>query len=364
MRVLRSQAGQSQPGYGSVPLLNARPAQAVRRGSALALSAAVWLAIPVAARAQAKAEEKPATQASSLLEIGIAAALDRARSAYQNGRYDLCISSYGELFEQATQLQQELAVDAIEQARTYYAACQLALGNEEAADRQFRSALERNPLMAAPDPVLFPGQVRDLFFKVKADFLEDIRRVQDEKLEQARRESEARAMRARLERDRVRQLEAIAATERVVSQNRRWVAALPFGVGQFQNDDDVLGTVFLTSELLLLGSCVAAVAVELNTHFQAEGGRAVYPSAEPFNERLKTAHTVQIATGAGFLVTAIIGIVQAQVAFVPEVAIGSRTRQLPGELQRAPAARAHESTPQVQARIDRDQAWVGIGGQF
>jgi tetratricopeptide (TPR) repeat protein len=305
---------------------------------------------------------KPAAGAHSspLLDIGLAAALERARSFYQNGRYDSCVVSYGELFDQADELSAEVTVDVLEQARVHYAACLLADGNSERADEQFRAALEANPLMAAPDPVLFPGQVRDLFFKVKADFLEAIRRVQDEKLERARLESVERARRAQQERERVRRLEAIAATEGVVSLNRRWVSALPFGVGQFQNGDDVLGTFFLATEVLLAAGCISATAVELNTHHQAEGGRAVYPSAAPFNERLQLAHRIELGSGIGLIAMALIGIVQAQVAFVPEVVVGTRARQLPGQLLRSPASKA----PRVNANIGTDSAWLGVRGSF
>jgi len=207
---------------------------------------------------------------------------------------------------------------------------------------------------------LFPGQVRDLLFKVKADFLEAIRRVQDEKLERARLESEERARRAQEERERVQRLEALAATEGVVSLNRRWVSALPFGIGQFQNGDDVLGTFFLTTEVMLAAVCISAVAVELNTHHQAEGGRAVYPSATPFNDRLKLAHKLEVGSGIGLIAMALIGIVQAQVAFVPEVAAGTRPRQLPGQLLRPSASQA----PRVSADFGNDSAWLGVAGSF
>jgi hypothetical protein len=318
------------------------------------------------AEPEATAGARPATtsRSSALLEIGLMAALDRARSFYQNGRYDSCVSSYGELFDQGDELSAQVTADVLEQARVHYAACLLAVGNSERADEQFRDALVANPLMAAPDPVLFPGKVRDLFFKVKADFLEEIRRVQDERLEQARLESLARARRAQEERERIQQLEEFAATERVVSVNRRWVSAIPFGVGQFQNNDPVLGTIFLTTELLLAAACLTAVAVELNTHAQADGGRAIYQTAKPYNDRLEIAHTVEIGAGAGLIVTALVGILQAQAAFVPEVPVGTRRRAVPEELVKGRSKTNTTPAPKVQAALDRDRAWLGISGRF
>jgi hypothetical protein len=118
--------------------------------------------------------------------LGVSAALERARSHYQSGSYDACVESYDELFGQLDNPVEQVPPKALEQARVHFAACLLAQGREPDADRQLRIAMQENPLMASPDPVVFPAQVRDLFFKVKADFLELIRRTQAEQLRAAR----------------------------------------------------------------------------------------------------------------------------------------------------------------------------------
>jgi hypothetical protein len=186
--------------------------------------------------------------------------------------------------------------------------------------------MKQNPLMASPDPVLFPAQVRDLFFQVKSDFLEEVRRAQDEQLKQAQRLEAEKAERARRERLRVQRLERLAAQEVVVHQNQRWVAALPFGIGQFQNGDRVLGALFLTTEAALLAATIAAVSRQLGIHSTADGGQNVRV-ADLFNEPLQVAHRVELLAGAGFIVLAGLGVLEAQLNFVPEVYVGTRPRR-------------------------------------
>ncbi len=219
------------------------------------------------------AEKRP----SKLVEIGLEAALERSRSAYQAGRYDACAKGYGEILAHLDELRAEVAPPTLEQARVYHAACLLAIGDMAAADEQLRSALGDNPLMASPDPVVFPDQVRDLFFKVKADFLDEIQRAQDANLELARQEANKRLEEIRQERLRVERLETAARTETLVHQNYRWIAFVPFGVGQFQNGDDLWGGLLLSSQVLALGAAVAGVSLELAAHTRLPVGRKWRP---------------------------------------------------------------------------------------
>lgn len=271
-------------------------------------------------------------KSSKLLEIGVEAALERARSSYQDGRYDDCVKEYSELLEHQDELS-EIPAASIEAARTYFAACLLANGSLNEADEQLRNALTTNPLMASPDPVVFPDQVRDLFFKVKADFLDEIQRVQDEKMEAARLEAEKRAELVRQEQLRVARLESLVASETLVHQNYRWVASVPFGVGQFQNGDDVWGALFLGSELLALGTAVFSVSSELGIHSLAKGGANVR-DADSYNEPLRQLRTAGVLGSAAFVFLATVGILEAHINFVPEREVGRRPRPLAPELRR------------------------------
>lgn len=334
------------------------------RGWALACVLAGCLACPTQALAQSGADvagepsgigtEKKGTK---LLEIGVDAALERARSSYQAGRYDDCVKEYSELLEHQDELA-EMPAASIQQARTYFAACLLASGSSAQADQQLRAALSANPLMESPDPVVFPDQVRDLFFRVKADFLDEIQRVQDEKMAAARLEAEKRAELVRQEQLRVARLETLVATETLVHQNYRWVASVPFGVGQFQNGDDVWGALFLGSEVLALGTAVFAVSSELGIHSLANGGRNV-GSADSYNQPLYQLRTAGVLGTAAFVFLATLGILEAHINFVPERPAGRRARPLPPELRRKEPV-----TVAPTITTGDNSLHVGVAGRF
>jgi hypothetical protein len=313
------------------------------------------------AAAQTQAARGPAV-GEARAGLGVSAALERAQSFYRAGRYDSCVSAFEEFLKGSeADSEAELTPGLQEQARVYFGACLLANGEESKAERQFRTALEGNPLMPAPDPVLFPSQVRDLFFQVKADFLEAIRKAQEEQLEKARLVAEARARRAQQERERVRQLEVAAATETLISQNRRWVASIPFGVGQFQNGDTLLGGVFLVGEALLFITTVAAVSFELGIHHEAKGGSAVTSENQTdVKNSLQLAHGIELGAGAGFIALAIAGITQAHLAYVPEISVGKRNRPLSESLRQSPADKDTRSNFQAPDQA----AWLTWSGRF
>lgn len=299
------------------------------------LGAAQWglvvLLLAALADAEAKKPERKASSpvpAAPEVQMVPSAAFDRARSYYRAGLFDECVERYQELFQQGEDSLEEVPVETVEQGRLYYSSCLSALGRDEEAEEQMRKAMHENPLMEAPDPIVFPRQVQDLFFKVKADFLDAVVKAQEAERLKAEAIAQARAARQRREQERVKRLEELAAQETLVARNERWIAAIPFGVGQFQNGDNTLGAVFLASETLLLAATISAVAIQLDTHSQADGGNDL-TDATPFNTQGRLAHTVELASGASFLLLAGVGILEAQVNFVPEKRLGTRRRPIP-----------------------------------
>lgn len=263
--------------------------------------------------------------------------LERARSLYQAGSYKRCRETYSRVFGSG-QLPGNARPETIEQGRLYYASCLLAQGQADEADTQLRAALAANPLMASPDPVLFPTKVRELFFQVKGNFLEEIRVAQEKKLQQARMLAEEKERQARAEQARVANLERLATQETVVHQNRRWIAAIPFGVGQFQNGDDALGTLLLGTEMILLGTTIIAVSRELSLHSQADGGSNVEGVADEFTSAIRLARNVGNIASASFLLVAVVGVAEAQINFVPEQRLGNRPRNAGPGMPSEPAA--------------------------
>ncbi len=290
--------------------------------------------------------------------IGLSAEVDRARAYYQSGDYDSCKTAYRGLFERMPKKPAGITAEEIEEARIHYAACLFALGDKEGADKQLRLAIEDNPLMAPPDQVVFPQPFRDLFFKAKADFQDEAERQLKQQLEAARAAEQRRERQALEEQRRVNRLEQLAAKETVVHRNRRWVAALPFGVGQFQNGEETLGAIFLTTELALLTATVVAVSRQLSLHSQAGGGTNV-DDPDAFNDPIRLAHAVELSAGAGFLALSVIGIIEAQVSFVEEVDLGSRQRVRP-----PPNRDRRRAAIQPTVGAVPGGATLGFGGAF
>lgn len=283
--------------------------------------------------------------------------MDRARSYYQSGDYDSCVQAYLPLVKKLDEPPEELPAATAEEARVHYAACLFALGDKEAAGHQLRRAIKANPQMGSPDQVVFPEPYRDFFFKVRAEKLDEIERDMREGLERARRQEEERRRQEAAERARVAELERLAGMETTVHRNQRWIAALPFGVGQFQNGDNTLGTIFAVTELGLLTATVVAVSRQLYIHSRAGGGGNVY-DPPVFNDALDTAHQVELYAGGLFLLVMTAGIIEAQVSFVDEIPAGTRPRR--------EAPKPVERSLRVQPGIGftGNGASLGVTGQF
>lgn len=273
--------------------------------------------------------EAPATRLPSEAEF------QRAVSFYDAGRYADCATTLLRLLD-PVEGGPSLAEGPLgERARVYAAACLIAEGRLEEADDQFRLAIRANPQMGVPSAVDFPQPVVDRFILVRSQMLHEIRRAQEERARKARQEAEAARRAALREQQRVERLEELAQQETIVVQNRRWVASVPFGVGQFQNRKYGLGAFFLASEVLLAGTAITAVAVELRLTSQASAGPIVSAQqAAEINSNIATARVVSLVSVGGLLATAIAGVTEAHLSFVPEFRDGVRKRRAPPEAKR------------------------------
>lgn len=295
-----------------------------------------------------------APASTDVVELDEAAAFARARAHYEASNYKSCEQSFSDLLSPGAPNRLR-SRELIEQARIYKAACLMGLGRPRDAEEQLKVVIRDNPLIAAPDPVVFPALFVDRFFAVRSQMLEEVRVAEERRVERLRREAEAvkqqdAAMMARLQ-----QLERLAERETVVQKNSRWIAAVPFGVGQFQNRDPGWGWFFLTSEVLLAGAATAAVSVQLSLHAQANGGNTT-KDTEVISDRLQLAHKIEVASLAGLVGLATLGIVQAQLAFVPEFRLAERAR----------ANRRGSSKPTVvpTAAPTSGGAILGLSGRF
>jgi tetratricopeptide (TPR) repeat protein len=294
------------------------------------------------------------TPASNAGELDASAALERARIYYESGRYVPCVDAFTRLLERATRLPlKERGV-----ARVYLAACLIASGRTEEARLQFRQAILEDRQLEAPDPVVFPPTVVDVFVQVRSSLMEALQRQQEEELQRGRQEAEARLKAEQRERWRVAELERLAALETVVRRNDRWMAWLPFGLGQFQNEDNTLGWIFLTAEGALAITALTATSIELGLHSQADGGRAPLDSTDLTN-KVRSARRVGTVAWVTLVGVAAAGILEANLSFREEIEVGQRRRVLPDAL------RARERVkPQSSLRPDIGLGWFGLSGDF
>jgi hypothetical protein len=218
------------------------------------------------------------------------------------------------------------------QARMYWGATMLALKRREEASAIFEKLLLDDPSYE-PDPLSFPSEVIDAFIDTRKRIIDKINAA---KAEQARLAAERRAREEEEKRraaERLKLLEKLATEEKITERHSRWVALIPFGVGQFQNGQKLLGWMFLGAEAAMLGVGTAAIPFYVYNRGQAYDlwtqGRD--PSIDPvrtYLDRANAAKFVSAGFDVAFLVTAAIGVVHAQLTFVPE-AVEVKKRPLP-----------------------------------
>lgn len=252
--------------------------------------------------------------------------VEKARAAYLARNYAEAEERLRPLVDPKTGLK-ELAL--LSQARMVLGAVLLAQGKREPAIEVFENMILEDPAFE-PDPLSFSGDVINTFFDVRAQLQEKIRQKAQNS---ARLEAERRA---RAEEDRRKQedwlatVKQMAQEEKITVRNSRLVAFLPFGVGQFQNRDAVLGWTFLVSEAaLVVGTGITTPMYAYHRGRAEEVARANdFRTAQLYQDRADNIRTVNLSFVGAFAAIAITGIVQANLAYVPET-VETKKRELP-----------------------------------
>jgi hypothetical protein len=292
----------------------------------------VLFASPLWAQAAA-----PGVAAATPPQLNDSAELARVVSLYEAGKYGECADAlHGLLSEDGPRPLRDR--DVIESARIYHAACLIGGGQPLLADEPLRAAIRQNPQMKPPDSLVFPPQVIDRFLRVRETMFDVIKKAEDERVRRAQELAKQQEERARRERARVAGLERLGQEEAVITPKTRFLALVPFGAGQFQNGKDTLGYVFLTSEVLLAASTLTTLGVE--THLVLDANRLETEGKKPgpsTNDTLRNWKTALWVSSYSWLGVSVIGIVEAQLSFVPEQRRVQK-RSLPAELR--PSAEA------------------------
>ena len=207
------------------------------------------------------------------LRIAVAAAalvLGAARSARADGAADLEKAHNAYVAHQFPEAEARLRAlldpasgslvnaDDVADARMYLGATLVSERRPEEAQATFTQLLTDKPDYQ-PDALRVSLDAIDAFTDARTRARDKLATLQADRVRKAQEE------RARAEAERQRQarrlamLEQLASTERVTERGSRWVALVPFGVGQFQNNQRGLGWTLLVSEgLLAAGSGVGA----------------------------------------------------------------------------------------------------------
>lgn len=213
------------------------------------------------------------------------------------------------------------------ESRKYLGASYLFLGKKTEARAQFRALLEEDENYVL-DPVSFPKAVNDVFADVKTDFAAELerKRAAQAERERAAREQEMAGLIAQQER--IRRLEELAMTETVEERNSRWIAALPFGVGQFRNGHKRGGIWFATLQSAFL---VASVGTFLGHN--SLRGATVAPDRIADARKAEKILRISNWVSVGALVGTYLGsVIDAELRFKPTIE-KTRKRELPPDLR-------------------------------
>lgn len=247
-----------------------------------------------------------------------------ARVAYESANYALAADLFQGLLA-TMQLGDRRPV--VIESRKYLAAAYLFLGRKADAEAQFSVLLRAAPDYVL-DPLAFPEEVGKTFAGVKQRLEQEQKSAEQARERAAATEQGQAELAARREHDRLARLLELASTQRVEEVRSRWVAAVPFGVGQFQNGHDGLGLLLAVGEGTLLATSIV-------TFFLHESLRDLQPTpSSRDNAKLAEAafrYTNQISFGL-FAAIAITGVVDAEVRFRPTRSY-DRPRPLPDDVK-------------------------------
>jgi tetratricopeptide (TPR) repeat protein len=256
-----------------------------------------------------------------LLSAGVASAnptgeLQKAHSAYVAQRYDEAEARLRALLDPATGALKDPG--NIADARMYLGAVLVAEGRREEAEKVFEQLLREQPEYSE-DPLLVKQDAIDAFIDVRGRLRELLAQHIQENVNQANMEKAKQAAEQQRAALRVAMLEQLASEQIVIERHSRWIALVPFGVGQFQNGQTTLGATFLTGEALLGAGSAVATFIALYNENQAtayHGPDNTLPGK--FQGFAQQAAIVGDVLGGGFLFAAVVGVVHAQLTFVPQ----------------------------------------------
>lgn len=311
-----------------------------------------------------------AVVAALLLVSGLAHAdprtdFDKARAAFLARNFTDAEEKFRNLLDPKSGLKERLLIS---QSRMYLGASLLQQGKKDEAKETFEKLAVDDPNFE-PDPLGFPGPAIDMFIDVRSSLLEQIKESQKNAARlAAEKKAQQDAERGAQERW-LAQVKAQASEAQITVRHSRLVASMPFGIGQFQNDQPVLGWLFLGTEV----AAIAGTAITFGMYNYARGRAedTKNDTSQRYTQYLQHANDIRIVNlsfTAGLVGIAAIGIAQAHIAFVPESA-ETKARPLP-PLETPPPQRSSSLLPRlssivpVVSPVAEGGAFVGAVGTF
>jgi hypothetical protein len=268
--------------------------------------------------------------------------------SYERGKFEECVERFRLMLTPGSPkaLQDQVLKS---RGRMYFGACLIGLEKPEEAKKQFKILTLDDPEYI-PDVSTFPGKVLEVYNNVRESLKEELERLAKEKLAAEQREKRKMEARLKLQQQRKALLLKMAGEETLLHKNSRWIATLPFGIGQFQNNQKVMGWLFLSSETLLGGASIVSALIESSIRSNFRQGQDDRDDAQ---KNIDLATTVNRVTFGSFVGVALLGIVHAHWTYVPEFK-SVQKRELPKELEVIP----HVSVLPGQG------GFVGLRGSF
>ncbi len=311
----------------------------MRTRSVLALRLVLIASAAVATSRASVCLAGPTPAAVAPNPTGEQAEFDKARNAYKAKEYEEADSRFFSMLDPKTGILRDPGL--IKEARMYWAATLIAEQRESDAEEQFRIILREEPNYE-PDPIAFPLSVVNAFIDARAKYHEELDKAKQEeyrRLKENRAKTEAARQR---EAERIKTLERLSREVEVTEKHSRWIALLPFGIGQFQNGQRKAGWFFLVSESLFAATGIATIPLyvtDLADAHDASSSFSTYDEASAYTDRANAVRYVNLSAYGALAVTAIIGAIQAEVAYVPDL-VTTKPRAIPAVVTPPPAAPA------------------------
>jgi tetratricopeptide (TPR) repeat protein len=214
-----------------------------------------------------------------------------ALNAYDSGDYETAIKRFNKLLEQEI-TNKALLVEVLK----YLAASHMFTGNVDEARKRFKELILKDPDYEL-DPVLFPTEVLDEYWRVKQEMIDELKKIEESK---KLKQQELLEKKKKLKESWVTLVKMANHPPYIrqkVKTSNLFFSFVPFGVGQFQNGQNLKGYLFLSGEAALL---IATVTTYWLSVYYYNQYLSVWPPVDDLGEeKPERARFLALSNGLG-----------------------------------------------------------------